>query len=350
MKKRVLHILNSNSYSGAENVVITIINNMNNLYEFAYACPEGPIAHILKKNKINYIPMSSLSIKEIRRVIVFWEPHIIHTHDFRASIKCGMVEGKIPIISHLHNNSPWMRKLNLYSFAFLISSLRYKKILGVSSSVIEEYVFGSAICKKWLNISNPFDYNRVNVLSKMNIAINNVDVVFIGRLSAQKNPQRFIRIASKVIEELPNTNFYMIGNGDLEKECAELIKMYEAEENIHLLGFMDNPFPVLAKSKLLVITSEWEGYGLVAIEALSLGVPVLASPVGGLTTIVNNKCGRLCLTDSEFIEEIKEVLENSEYADLKNNEALKRFNELYNNDNYFEILSKAYNEVLLVTN
>ena len=66
-KKKVLHVLASNSYSGAENVVCTIIENDND-YDMYYCCPKGPIEKILKERKIKYIPVNKLTPFSIKRV------------------------------------------------------------------------------------------------------------------------------------------------------------------------------------------------------------------------------------------------------------------------------------------
>ena len=86
---KVIHVLNSNRYSGAENVAITIIKELNNEMDCLYACPRGPIEEILKKENIKYIPIKKLSIREINKVIKEYNPDIIHAHDFRASIICS---------------------------------------------------------------------------------------------------------------------------------------------------------------------------------------------------------------------------------------------------------------------
>ena len=65
---KVLHILNTNNFSGAENVVINIINNMKNNNELVYVSPEGPIRDYLEENDIMYEPIKKVSINEIKKV------------------------------------------------------------------------------------------------------------------------------------------------------------------------------------------------------------------------------------------------------------------------------------------
>jgi glycosyltransferase involved in cell wall biosynthesis len=342
--KRVLHILNSSSYSGAENVVINIINNIKENCICAYVSREGSIRNILEKNKINFYPIKKMTISEIRNVVKQFKPDIIHAHDYTASIICAFSGIKIPIISHLHNNSSWIRTFHPYSFAFLLSCICYKKILMVSSSILNEYIFGSIIKKNCMIISNPIDIKtiRQKAMIQNDEIIINYDIVYLGRFSAEKNPLRFIYIVSELRKKLPSIKAAMIGSGTLYDICKDKINILNINNNLILTGFMENPYKVLSKAKILCMTSEWEGYGLVAVEALSLGIPVIAPPVGGLPEILNDSCGKLCANDNEIINEIEKLLCDYSYWKIKNIKAKEQANKLNNIDDYIKKVKMLY--------
>lgn len=129
----------------------------------------------------------------------------------------------------------------------------------------------------------------------------------------------------------------------LEKnKCINLINKYNLKENIELLGFKENPYPILKKSKVLCITSNYEGYGLAAVEALILEKPIVASNVGGLKEIINNKVGKLCNTDQEYIEEIEKLLLNNKYYFDKKEECKQKSNNIEDMQNYLERLLFYY--------
>ena len=346
MRKKIMHILNTGSYSGAENVAITIINAMGESYDCIYVSLDGNIRDVLKNSNITFIPIERMSLSEIARVVKKCNPSIIHAHDFTASIICASARLKLPIISHLHNNSPWLQEYCLKSFVYLLSCLKYKKILGVSKSIFDEYVFGNWIQNKTMVVSNPVDVSIVQ--QKANLITGKekfYDIVFLGRLSPQKNPQRFISIISQIKQKCPNVKAAMIGTGELEAECQQLIQQENLALNIDLLGFMENPYAILSKSRLLCVTSDWEGFGLVAVEALSLGVPVLATPVGGLPGIVCSDCGMLCQSDKMFIAEIEKIICNDVYWKKKSKNALARADLLNNINEYIAKLDVIYQNV-----
>ena len=336
-KIKIIHILKSRKYSGAENVVINIIKNIQNEdFELRYVSPEGKIIDKLKEEKIKYIPIKKLSIRHIRRIIKQERPNIIHAHDYTASIIVAISGVSSKIISHLHNNSPWMKKYGLYSILYYMTTIKYDKILTVSNSIMKEYVFGKRISNKVIMVGNPID--MLHVINKAHEANKSIpyDILFLGRLSKQKKPIRYIEIVKQVKEKFPQIKSAMIGDGELMNECRKKIQELNLENNIKMLGFCDNPYVILKGTKMLLITSDWEGYGLVATEALTLGVPVIANNVGGLPDIIDDSCGKIVNSNEEFLEEIEKLLKNEDILQEKKRGCTKKIKLLENKEQYYK--------------
>lgn len=343
---KILHILNSNKFSGAENVAITIINNMKSDNEIIYVSPEGQIREHLQENNIDYEPVRKVCIKEIKRVIKKCKPDIIHAHDFTASIISAIASNrKIKVISHIHNNNPWMKKVNLKTIMYLLSTIKYKKILLVSKSIIDEYIFKKFINKKVEVIGNIVDTNRVIKMSEEVNIQEDYDIIFIGRLLEQKQPVKFIELINKLKNSNKNIKAVMLGDGPLRTECEQEIEKYNLEENIDLKGFQKNPYAYLKKSKILCMTSEWEGYGLVAVEALSLGKPVIATNVGGIPSIVNDKCGKVTNNFDEMFNEINKLLDNENYYENRSINSYNRVKEINNVKQYINNIYNLYSKI-----
>lgn len=342
----ILYILNSNKFSGAENVVITIINKMKDNNEVIYVSPNGPIKERLKENNIKYELVGKLSIKEIRRVIKKYNPDIIHSHDFTASILSSIFGKKVKVISHIHNNNSWIKRINIYSLMYLISTIRYKRILLVSHSILKEYIFGKFIKRKTEIVGNPIDIDKILRKSEEINIDESYDLAYLGRLSQEKQPEQFIKIVLELKKKIQNIKVVMIGDGPLKEKCQQMIKEYELSKNIVLKGFQKNPYVFLKKSKILCITSKVEGFGLAAVEGLALGKPVVASNVGGLPDIVNEKCGKITNNLRESVEEIERLLESNEYYKNKSDGALKKAQEMNNIDKYIMELEEIYKQCL----
>lgn len=346
--KTIVHILNTGSYSGAENVAITLIKQMRkrfpNQYHFIYMSLQGAIAERLANEKIEYYPVKALSLKSIRKMIAKYQPDIIHAHDYTASMLSAAVHRKASVICHLHNNNLWIQKFGIRSIAFLLTTLWYKKILLVSSSIEREYIFGRQIRNKTMILGNPIDIHQIQNNAE-EYTVPDYDIAFMGRLSEAKDPQRFVAIINQLLKKGWKGKALMIGDGELKDTVQKEITDLKLQEHINMKGFLENPYPFLKAAQLLCITSKWEGYGLMAAEALALGVPVVSTSVGGLKQIIDETCGVFCKTDEEYIVKIEKILKDIKYRQKLSEGALKRVQKLHNTENYFTCIDELYNTV-----
>lgn len=342
-KKKILYVLSSNSYSGAEKVICTIINNINNKYDCTYCSPNGPILEILKEKKINYYPINKMSYFEVKKAIKKLRPDIIHANDFKASFICALLKNKKNyLIEHIHNNTPWLKKNCIKSLIFLYSSVKSDKILTVSDSIKNEYIFSRYIQKKIICIKNPIGVSEVlnNVSAKD--YLKKYDICCVARITSEKNPIKFLNIISLIKQKLPYIKTIWIGDGELREETERKIKELNLNNNVNLIGFKKNPYKYLAQSKTFLLTSDWEGFGLAAFEALALGVPAVVSNVGGLPLIVDESCGKLCSNNEEYADIIIELLSSTSKLKKYSLNAKKRAALISNVSEYINGLINIY--------
>ncbi len=341
-----MHILNTSSYSGAENVAVTIIEGFKKMHtdiRSVYVSLDGPIRDVLGSREIEFEPISKLSVGEMKRVIRKYRPTLIHAHDFTASIISALSTLRIPVISHIHNNSPWIKRPGIKSVAYGLSCLRYRRMLGVSPSVFDEFVFGKLFRKKEAVIGNPISVSSIREKAESADCDEKYDVAFIGRLSEAKNPELFVDVISEVSERC-HVRAVILGDGELRGDVERKIAEQELENVIALKGFVENPYGYLKNAKVLCMTSSWEGFGLVAAEALALGKPVVATRVGGIPTIVKDGAGYLCDGKDELAGRLSELLTDEELYRNASVAALARGEELDNTSAYIEQLNKIYTE------
>lgn len=346
-KLRVMHILNTGGYSGAENIVITIINSMKSKIDGFYVSPKGNIEKILFDKKINYVPINDdhITVIELKRAIKKIRPDIIHAHDFMAGVVAACSSFGIPIINHLHNNSPWIKDFSLKSIIYGISALRFEKILTVSDSVMNEYIFGKLFKNKTTVVGNPINLQDIIEKSLSSNINDESDVIFLGRLDTQKNPLMFVDIVAEISKKT-NIKAVMVGDGSLRQKVEDTIKNNGLEKNIILYGFQENPHGLLKNSKVMCMPSLWEGFGLAAVEALTLGKPVIAAPVGGLKNIINDNCGLICNSQQEYVDELLMLLSDSEYYQKKACGALIRSHDFDNIKSYRQMMIQTYKSLL----
>lgn len=345
MKKKIFFIMSTDDYSGAEIVNFNIIEQLKDNYDFYWVSRKGNINKALEQKNINWIEIEALTVKEIKRIVKTNRPDILHATDFRASVICALANTHTPLIEHLHNNAPWLKKISINSLAFLCAGLKAEKILTVSSSIEKEYIFSKFLKNKFLYIGNPV--NNENILTNVkNINITKeYDICCVARITEAKDPIRFLNIINEIKKKKPALKVVWVGDGELRSEMESKIKELNLEKNIDLVGFQKNPYIYMLKSKIFMLTSKWEGFGLAVYEALTLGLPCIVSNVGGLPDIVNNECGKLCNKNEEFIHFIEILLENnSEYLKYKKN-AQKRSVKLNNRTQYFSTIDSIYSSL-----
>lgn len=349
-KTKVMHVLKSSIYSGAENVAITIIKQLQDEYEFVYVATDGPIRTALERESVPFELLESFNRRQLVEVINKYQPDIIHAHDFSATVACGVAKGSFRLISQLHYDPPWVQHWNMKTFGYMLCKSRINRVLTVSEKSFQNMTF----CKQYQNrcivIGNPIDGNKIRWLSQQadfqeqNEAC---DLIFVGRLVEQKNPQRFIGL----IEQLKTAGWkkvkaWMLGEGELRAECEAMIVSKNLQDNISLKGFQDNPYPYMKRAHVMCVTSRWEGYGLVAIEANMLGIPVLSTDNSGCSEILGERAEELCRTDEEFIEKIEMLRDKEERYEQWKERSLKRAKRYDNIEKYMATMSSIYrNEV-----
>lgn len=345
MKKiKVLHLLKSNHFSGAENVIFQIINMFrDDNFEMTYCSRDGQIREALEEANIKFCPIKELNIKEVKRVVSDYKPDIIHAHDVSASVIASYFGSKYRVISHIHGNHESMSKTNLRTILYLLCSTRFKHIFWVSNSSFDGYRFKNRISGKSSILSNVM--NRAGIINRANqdYKIYDYDVVYIGRISYPKNPQRLMTVLKLVIELNPNIKIAIVGTGDLLDGVKKISKELGTENNISFLGFQSNPLKVLNDSKVMVMTSRFEGTPMCALEAMALGVPIVTTPTDGLIDLIDDNVeGYLSEDNSRLAEKIVEIVENKDIHDRLSENTVKKFLLMNDLQQYKQEILDAY--------
>jgi glycosyltransferase involved in cell wall biosynthesis len=113
-------------------------------------------------------------------------------------------------------------------------------------------------------------------------------VVFtsVGRLEPQKNPFLLMRAFAELRD--PRARLLLAGSGSLADSVAAWVRVHGLDHRIHLLGLRNDVSACLAASDIFVLASDWEGHPLAVMEAMTAGLPVIATAVGGVPELVGN--------------------------------------------------------------
>lgn len=127
-------------------------------------------------------------------------------------------------------------------------------------------------------------------------------VMFCGALESVKQPLKFVKSIPSVLNKRPNTKFVIIGKGSLETEIRGTIQDLGIGECVELLGEIPNHEVqgYFEKSKLFVLPSNREPFGIVLIEALNSYTPCIVTNIGGMPEIIDSDVGIVLQNDESF--------------------------------------------------
>ena len=342
-------MLMTGTYSGAENVAITIINNSKKRCDSAYFSKKGDIAKVLKRNNITYYYFNNIldAKNNMEKAIKDFQPDIIHAHDYLASFIASCNNNNVPMISHLHNDPPFIKRKLLFSRMYLSAAKKAKFILSVSEEIKNKFIYSKMVENKFKIVYNPIDTKSIEKLAIKGKNLKNFNLIFVGRLIKIKDPLRFCKIIRELKKIKPDVTAAILGSGPLENKIHKYIKKNNLTNTIFYLGYKHNPYKYINNSQILCMTSKREGFPIVACEALSLGLPVISTPVGGLNKIINSETGFLCKTDNEFISNLNKLLHNIKKHKFTKQKCKDIIKNNYSSNIYTDNLIQIYKETIL---
>jgi glycosyltransferase involved in cell wall biosynthesis len=168
---------------------------------------------------------------------------------------------------------------------------------GLKTDLVENYKFPPELMKV---IYNPLVKREDQQLAQEPVAhpwfqdgVNNI-ILGVGRLENQKNWPLLISAFARFVEKY-DARLVILGEGKNRAELEKQIVDLKLEDKVQLPGFVSNPYAYFARCRYLALSSDWEGFGNVLVEAMSVGTPVISTdcPSGPSEILQNGKWGEL---------------------------------------------------------
>ena len=341
---KVMHVLSSRIYSGAEKVVCQIIKSFRGEVEMVYCSPYSEIVgEMLSEQDVTYLPMQAMSVSELRRVIREQKPDLIHAHDMRASLFSALSCGSIPLVSHIHNNAYNARGISPKTVGYLLAGFKAKHILWVSQSSFDGYAFHKLFAKKSSVLYNVIDTEQIFGKLAQDPNTYDYDLIYVGRLTYQKDPQRLMRLCARLKKDKPDLKAAIVGTGELLDEVQALCEELGISENVHFLGFQSNPIKMVADSKAMILTSRWEGTPMCALEAMALGTPVVSTPSDGMKDLLTDGVsGYLTDDDEQMARDLLKIFSDPVHRQELAENAKQKFASINDADAYKQTILNCY--------
>lgn len=207
-----------------------------------------------------------------------------------------------------------------------------ERIIAISDHAEEELIQRYDFSKKRVQmIPHGVNIDRFQPQSENHPAVNSnkTTLLYVGRIG----PRKGLNLALKALNELddPNIELLIAGTGRHEEHLQELATTFGVADQIQFLGYVqEEELPMLYSSAdVFILPSLYEGFGLVLLEAMACGTPVIGTDVGGIPTVVDNEeTGLLIERDvSMLAKAIDKMSSNEDYCETLGQNALKKAEE-----------------------
>ncbi|MCS7201885.1 MAG: glycosyltransferase family 4 protein [Dictyoglomus sp.] len=175
-------------------------------------------------------------------------------------------------------------------------------------------------------------------------------VLYIGRMYYQKGPEYLLRSAPLVLSQYPNVKFIFVGTGDLLNPLKEEANNLGLQNKVVFTGFIDDSLrnALLNIADICVFPSIYEPFGIVALEAMALSKPVIASNIGGFKEIIDSGQDGLLFTPRDIYDlgqKILFLLKDENFANTIGKKAREKVESMYTWDKISEKTLKVYERV-----
>ena len=348
-KIKVLEVIDSLGSGGAESLLKNFVleakqNNIFNieiatLYSNAIFKEEIEDAGISIWDLGLTFKFNLMGVIELIKLIKERKYDIIHVHLFPADVFAAIASLFLPrnikwIFSE-HGAHNRRRTLKIFKILDNFTYSRYSKIVCVSKQV--EFAL-----LNWI----PSNKGKTKVISNavpipkfLNpCSVKTYDILFVGRLVREKGIDILLK-AIKILKNKysKNLKIAIVGDGELKENLNNLTVELGVNKEVKFFGVRKDVKELMVSSKIFVLPSRWEGFGLVIVEAMSNMLPVIATNVGGVPELIENgKDGILVPPENPkaLARAINSLLENKELREKLSQTAYKKVREKYSIDTY----------------
>ena len=323
-------------------------------YEFLFKSYNGKnriIKEIFRlRKKINYLKKVEKRIKEKNYdIVIDYSSNLLKYKNFDIAI---------PVFSWVHFSLTFGEKLSIEKVEkYKKQYKKYDKILAICDTMRDEFIEILGMDKNKVElVYNPINLEIIqkkseNVNPKYENYLKEDYFLQVSRLTHQKQPEHLVDIYYKLKQLGIKEKLYFIGNGKKIELIKQKIKEYKLENDVILLGQIENPYPFFKNAKLFLHTAKYEGLPTVLLESLTFGVPVVAydCPTGPKDILgKNSEYGELIpLNDKDtFVKKVYELMNNNTKYENYKRLSLMRANDFSMESNKLKLreLIKSINE------
>jgi glycosyltransferase involved in cell wall biosynthesis len=305
---RVLQLITSLERGGAENHLLALLTHADRRafeLETAVLSGEGELVPVFRKAGIPVHLLKArnrfdpLALGRLGRLLREGHFDILHSHLFRADIYAGLAVARLGerrplLVSTRHNDDRFF----LNPFVGLVHygvSARQDLIIAISDHIARFTVSRGVrhperVRRVYHGLEPPvtraLEREGQHIRRELGIGPDEFLVGNVGRLALQKGQRHLIAAMPLLLERVPRARAIIAGGGDLEDYLRDLASEIGVANRVHVLGPRKDVPALMHAIDVFVMPSIWEGFGLVLLEAMAAGRPIVASRVATIPEVV----------------------------------------------------------------
>ena len=362
-KLSILQINSSKTWAGGETHIKDLIKGLSEKNHNIFLAVRSQIAGSFEDMDVNLkvLPLKNsidfYSVWKLAKIIKKNKIDIIHVHngkDYWLAVLAQYFAGRAKIVATRHilkplGNSFLHKKMFAKIDQFIAVSKKVKDNLIKENNVSPEKI---KVIYNGMDLSNYNNINSEYLYSELNIKKDNFIIGSVGTLCNRKNQKLLIDIAKKI--ELDNIKFIIVGQDFSDKKkykngFLNKINQNNLEDKFIMTGYRTDVPELMNFFDLLVVPSKSEAFGLVAIEAMAAGTPVIANKIDGLKEVIKNNNSGILVSDNNINEYKTSILNIYNNKDLMNkyiNNGYKRVKSKFSLKKMIKSVEKIYFNVL----
>lgn len=361
---KILYVITGLGLGGAERVVVDLAEKMVQLghqVKIAYLTGEVRVSPQISDIEIIYLGLEDFyhvfsASKKYQKLVSEYQPDIVHSHMVHANIfvRLNRLFYKIPrLICSAHNSNEGGKiRMLAYKYTNFLSDYN----TNVSYEATRVFIKSGAFTEKNINtVYNGIDLGRFKPMLRKNMKsiFNQSEINFlsIGRFNEQKDYPNLIRAIylAKENTEKP-IKFYIAGDGILRPQIEQLIEELNLTTDVILLGARTDIPELINQADFFILSSKYEGFGLVVAEAMACHCFVISTDSSGPSEIMGNTGILVEPQDSnKLAEAILSALDLSEeQIYLNNQQARKRIEDMFSLEKSVRVWLDIYNKTKAV--
>ena len=305
--RKVFHLITTISRGGAENQLLVLANEQIKQgldVHVVYLKGEPELktdfergGAVVNSELAGYSPL--MQTFKFRKLIGNLDP-IVHAHLPRAELVAFFTLTKFKFISSRHNAEPFFPSAPRFLSNFLarIVEIRNQRIIAISNAVKNNLIQTgeSANAEKIEVVLYGYKSKQNRSLKNISNSRASFKIGTISRLTEQKDIPTMLRTFQNIRKYSPNSSLAILGAGPLEQELKEMVRKMELVDAVEFLGRSEHIYEFLNQLDVFILTSKYEGFGMVLLEAMDSGAPIVAANNSAIPEVLGESFPGLCET------------------------------------------------------